>query len=234
MTQDRNQLLRLAEAIVFAAKEPVGEDTLAARLPEDCNVAELMEELKSLYQNRGVTLEKPGGKWAFRTAPDLAGKLDLERETARRLSRAGVETLAIIAYHQPVTRAEIEEIRGVAVSRGTLDVLLECEWIKPGRRRETPGRPLTWVTAPGFLNHFGLENLTDLPGLAELRGAGLLEKQMNLDVYTTRAETEDDQEDGDEENGDNGMDDLLAEALTDQDGEDNDGEPAIASADSHP
>jgi len=199
MTEDRNQLLRLTEAILFASKEPVSETALAARLPEDSDVKELLAELASLYENRGINLVHPGGSWAFRTAPDLAGKLEIERETSRRLSRAGVETLAIIAYHQPITRAEIEDIRGVAVNRGTLDVLLECGWIKPGRRRETPGRPVTWVSTTEFLNHFGLENLRDLPGISELREAGLLEKQMSLDVYATRASEVDDSDATDED-----------------------------------
>ena len=194
MTDDRNQSLRLAEAVLFAAKEPLTEEAVATRLPAGSDTGAILAELQSLYENRGINLERPGGKWAMRTAPDLAGKLELEREIPRRLSQAGVETLSIIAYHQPVTRAEIEDIRGVAVSRGTIDVLMECDWIKPGRRRETPGRPVTWVTTPQFLNHFGLESLKDLPGVAELRAAGLLEKQTSLDVYTARARVEDDDE----------------------------------------
>lgn len=212
---DRNQLLRLTEAILFAAKEPLTKDAIAARLPDGCDTDELLAKLASLYENRGINLARPGGKWAFRTAPDLAPKLDLEREAPRRLSKVGVETLAIIAYHQPVTRAEVEEIRGVAVSKGTLDVLLECSWIRPGRRRETPGRPLTWVTTPEFLNHFGLEGLRDLPGISELRDAGLLDKQVGFDVYANRAH-EDEGGGGDE--GDAGDDDLLT-GLDDVDGD---------------
>ncbi len=201
---ESNQLLRLAEAILFAAKEPLTSEQVAARLPEECAPDELLPELQSLYANRGINLVRPGGKWAFRTAPDLAPKLDLERESPRSLSKVGVETLAIIAYHQPVTRAEVEEIRGVAVSKGTLDILLECAWIKPGRRRETPGRPVTWVTTPEFLNHFGLEGLRDLPGISELREAGLLEKQTGFDVYANRSgemelEDEDDSQDPEED-----------------------------------
>ena len=187
MTDEHNQLLRLAEAILFAAKEPLSEELIAQRMPTDTDVGALLGKLQQLYENRGLNLVRPGGKWAFRTAPDLASKLDLEREVPRRISRAGVETLAIISYHQPITRAEIEEIRGVAVNRGTLDVLMECGWIKPGRRRETPGRPVTWVSTQPFLDHFGLESLKDLPGLAELRDSGLLEKQAALNVYGVQA-----------------------------------------------
>lgn len=229
MTDDRNQHLRLVEAILFAAKEPLGEAAIGARLPDDTDVAELLGELAALYDNRGINLDRPGGKWAFRTAPDLAGKLDLERETSRRLSRAGIETLAIIAYHQPITRAEIEEIRGVAVSRGTIDVLLECDWIKPGRRRESPGRPVTWVTSAAFLNHFGLERLKDLPGMAELRDAGLLEKRTSLDVYASRAE-----DDAEEETTGDLLDDL--DPLDDEDAppDPSTDEPTGAGADPYP
>jgi segregation and condensation protein B len=204
MTDDGNQQLRLAEAILFAAREPVSTDEVGARLPDGSDAEEVLKKLQSLYENRGVNIMRPGGKWAFRTAPDLGPRLDLERETQRRLSRAGVETLAVISYHQPITRAEIEEIRGVAVSRGTLDVLLECGWIRPGRRRQTPGRPVTWVTTSEFLNHFGLESLKDLPGLAELREAGLLDTQMSFDVYASRAETDNTEDD-------QAADDLLTE-----------------------
>ncbi len=139
------------------------------------------------YEDRGVRLVRVGGKWAFRTAPDVAPRLNLQREAERHLSRAAVETLAIVAYHQPVTRAEIEEIRGVAVNRGTLDVFLEAGWIKLGRRRETPGRPVTWVTTEAFLGHFGLETLKDLPGQKELAAAGLLDTRPAVSVYASRA-----------------------------------------------
>ena len=175
MSEDRFTLLRLIEAILFAAAEPVSLGALAQRLPEGTDAKELVEELKSLYANRGVTLVEIDGRYAFRTAPDLAGRLQIEREVPRKLSRAAIETLAIIAYHQPVTRAEIEEIRGVALSRGTLDLLMEIGWIEPKGRRRTAGRPVTWRTTAAFLDQFGLEKVDDLPGLEELKAAGLLD-----------------------------------------------------------
>jgi len=182
--------LRLVEAVLFAAVEPLDEATIAARLPDDADVAALLVDLTTLYAGRGVNLIKVGGKWALRTAPDLAEKLKIERVAERRLSRAGHETLAIIAYHQPLTRAEIEAIRGVAVNRGTLDVLLEAGWIKPGRRRNTPGHPTTWLTSEAFLSHFGFESLEDLPGVKELKAAGLLDTRPAVDVYASRAPQE--------------------------------------------
>lgn len=179
--------LRLLEAVLFAAVEPLDEATIAQRMPADADIGALLTELAQMYANRGVNLVKIGGKWTLRTAPDLADKLKIERDVERRLSRAARETLAIIAYHQPLTRAEVEAIRGVAVNRGTLDVLLEAGWIKPGRRRNTPGRPTTWVTTEAFLSHFGLENLQDLPGIKELKAAGLLDTRPAVDVYASRA-----------------------------------------------
>ncbi len=183
--------LRLLEAVLFAAVEPLDEATIAERLPNDADIGALLANLTESYANRGVNVVKVGGKWTLRTAPDLAEKLKIERVAERRLSRAGHETLAIIAYHQPLTRAEIEAIRGVAVNRGTLDVLLEIGWIKPGRRRNTPGRPTTWVTTEAFLSHFGLESLQDLPGVKELKSAGLLDTRPAVDVYASRAPQED-------------------------------------------
>ncbi len=167
--------LRLIEALLFATGEPVSDDTIAERLPEDSDVAALMAELAGHYAERGVNLHRIAGKWAFRTAPDLAPHLRVETRVARKPSRAAVETLAIIAYHQPVTRTEVEEIRGVAASKGTFDVLLEQGWIRPGGRRRTPGRPVTWGTTPAFLEHFGLDELSDLPGIDELKASGLLD-----------------------------------------------------------
>ena len=175
MSDGDAQNLRLLEAVLFASAEALPERVLAQRLPEGTDVAALLEDLKRRYANRGVNLVRAGKAWAFRTAPDLASRLVLETRVPRKLSRAAVETLAIIAYHQPVTRAEIEEIRGVSVHRGTLDVLLEAGWIRLAGRRRTPGRPMTWATADAFLDHFGLEKLSDLPGLEELKGAGLLD-----------------------------------------------------------
>ncbi len=175
MSDDRFMLLRLIEATLFATAEPVSLAALAQRLPEGADVRSVVEELKGLYANRGVMLMEIDGRFAFRTAPDLAPRLQIEREVPRKLSRAAIETLAIIAYHQPVTRAEIEEIRGVALSRGTLDTLMEVGWIEPKGRRRTAGRPATWRTTAAFLDQFGLRGLDDLPGLEELKAAGLLD-----------------------------------------------------------
>ncbi len=168
---------RMIEAVLFASAEPVSMADLTRRLPEGCDVAEALAHLRRRYAGRGVVLTRAGDAFAFRTAPDLAWLLHSEQVEQRRLSRAAIETLAIIAYHQPVTRAEIEEIRGVAVSRGTIDQLLELEWIRLGRRRMTPGRPVTFVVTEAFLDHFGLESARDLPGLKELREAGLLDSR---------------------------------------------------------
>jgi segregation and condensation protein B len=172
---DRAQQLRLVEALLFAVAEPIGEEALSQHLDDAADVRGLLQELAEAYAGRGVNLVRLAGGWAFRTAPDLAAKLRIERPVARKLSRAAVETLAVIAYHQPMTRAEIEQIRGVALGKGTIDALMEAGWVRPKGRRVGPGRPLLWVTTPGFLVHFGLDSLNDLPGLDELRGAGLLD-----------------------------------------------------------
>ena len=165
---------RIMEAVIFAAGRPVDAATLAGQLPDGTDIGEGLARLAAHYRHRGVQLVKVAGGWTFRTAPDLAGHLEVHRVVRRRLSRAALETLAIIAYHQPVTRAEVEDIRGVHLGRGTLDLLLEAGWIAPKGRRRTPGRPVTWVTTPAFMEHFGLESLDDLPGLDELEAAGLL------------------------------------------------------------
>ncbi|HVC54748.1 MAG TPA: SMC-Scp complex subunit ScpB [Stellaceae bacterium] len=172
---ERRQQLRLLEALLFAAPEPLGDDDLARRLGEEADVAGLLRELAESYGERGVNLVRLAGGWTFRTAPDLAPALKSERVVSRKLSRAAVETLAIVAYHQPVTRAEIEAIRGVALARGTIDRLMEAGWVRPMGRREGPGRPLNWATTPEFLRHFGLDTLAELPGIDELRAAGLLD-----------------------------------------------------------
>lgn len=168
---------RMVEAILFASTEPVTVRELESRMPHGSDPAEALAHLQSRYEGRGVQLVRVGDAWAMRTAPDLGFLMQKETVETRKLSRAAIETLAIIAYHQPVTRAEIEEIRGVSVSRGTVDQLLEMEWIRFGRRKMTPGRPVTFVVTQEFLDHFGLENARDLPGLKELRAAGLLENR---------------------------------------------------------
>ncbi|ARC88992.1 SMC-Scp complex subunit ScpB [Rhodovulum sp. MB263] len=168
---------RMVEAILFASAEPVRVAEMNARMPHGCDAARALETLARRYEGRGVHLVRVGEAWAFRTAPDLGFLMQKETVEMRKLSRAAIETLAIIAYHQPVTRAEIEEIRGVSVSRGTVDQLLDLEWIRFGRRRMTPGRPVTYVVTEAFLDHFGLESARDLPGLRELRAAGLLDSR---------------------------------------------------------
>jgi segregation and condensation protein B len=168
---------RMVEAILFASADPVTLAELEARMPHGADPAEALVYLKKRYEGRGVNLVRVGDAYAMRTAADLGFLMRRETVETRKLSRAAIETLAIIAYHQPVTRAEIEEIRGVAVSRGTVDQLLELEWIRLGRRRMTPGRPVTFVVTETFLDHFGLESARDLPGLKELRAAGLLDSR---------------------------------------------------------
>ncbi|MDG2259199.1 MAG: SMC-Scp complex subunit ScpB [Paracoccaceae bacterium] len=168
---------RMVEAILFASAEPVPVRELNSRMPHGCDAAEALVHLRKRYEGRGVHVVKVGDAWALRTAADLSFLMKKETIETRKLSRAAIETLAIIAYHQPVSRAEIEEIRGVSVSRGTLDQLLEMEWIRFGRRRMSPGRPITFIVTEGFLDHFGLENARDLPGLKELRSAGLLDNR---------------------------------------------------------
>ncbi len=173
-----SEAMRMAEAIVFASAEPVSERALTQRLPDGVDVAEAMAELQRAYEKRGVNLVKVGDAWAFRTAGDLAFLMSRDTVQQRKLSRAGLEVLAIVAYHQPVTRAEIEEIRGVETSKGTLDTLLETEWVRMRGRRKTPGRPVTYGTTDAFLDHFQLEEIRDLPGMEELKGAGLLSARM--------------------------------------------------------
>ena len=172
------ETVRMAEAIVFASAEPVTVKALAARLPEGTDVPPVMAQLARLYEGRGVNLVRVGEAWAFRTAGDLAFLMSRDAIQQKKLSRAALEVLAIIAYHQPATRAEIEEIRGVETSKGTLDTLLESGWVRLRGRRRTPGRPVTFGTTDAFLDHFGLEELRDLPGMEELKGAGLLSPRM--------------------------------------------------------
>ena len=182
---DKN--LRLLEALLFASQKPISEKQLVDRLPNDADIPKLVSVLKDIYDGHGINLVQVGSGWAFRTAPELGSHLVLERDVRRKLSRAAVETLSIIAYYQPITRAEIEEIRGVTVSKGTIDVLFEAHWIGPKGRRRTPGRPVTWGTTEQFLDHFGISRLDDLPGVDELKAAGLLTKKpaiQNLGTFS--------------------------------------------------
>ncbi|MEZ5854825.1 MAG: SMC-Scp complex subunit ScpB [Hyphomicrobiaceae bacterium] len=178
---DRGESLRIVEALLFAAAEPLDEAFLGRHLKAGTDVAALLEELKGFYAGRGVNIVRVAGKWAFRTAGDLGYLLERHAVEERRLSKAALETLAIIAYHQPVTRAEIEEIRGVETSKGTIDILLETGWVRPRGRRRAPGKPLTFGTTEAFLDHFSLESVKDLPGLADLKGAGLLDSTLPAD-----------------------------------------------------
>lgn len=182
---------RMIEAILFATAEPLSLAELGARLPHGCDAGEALAHLRRRYEGRGVSVVRVGDAYAFRTAPDLGYLMQKETVEQRKLSRAAIETLAIIAYHQPATRAEIEEIRGVAVSRGTIDQLLELDWIRFGRRRMTPGRPVTFVVTEAFLDHFGLESARDLPGLKELRQAGLLDNRPMPGADDAKEEDED-------------------------------------------
>ena len=201
----RNQHLRILEAILFAAAEPVAFEKFQSSLPEGADVQSLLADLKANYANRGVNLVEVAGKWALRTADDLGFILRREQVAQRRLSKAALETLAIVAYHQPMTRAEIEDIRGVAISKGTLDILLEIGWVRMRGRRRTPGRPVTYGTTEAFLAHFGLNNVNDLPGMQELKGAGFLDADLppGFDVPMPRATedltAEEDPLDGDEQ-----------------------------------
>jgi segregation and condensation protein B len=205
---DTAVLRQVVEALVFASSEPLAEKAIVDRLPAGTDVPALLREIASDYAQRGIRLVKIGECWAFRTAPELAPHLRLERKVARKLSRAALEALGIVAYHQPVTRADIEEIRGVALSRGTLDVLLECGWIKPGKRRRTPGRPLTWVTTQEFLDHFQLEKIEDLPGLEELKASGLLDTRPRVHVLQPGSSEEEAGNEEAEEEGDEPLLDL--------------------------
>lgn len=188
--------LRIVEALLFASNRPLSSIALSEQLPEGSDVNGLLGELQKSYALRGVNLVEVAGKWMFQTAPDLAFLLRKEVEEEKRLSRAAVETLAIIAYHQPATRAEVEEVRGVSLSKGTLDVLMEAGWVRPMGRRRTPGRPMTYGTSDDFLVHFGLDSTKDLPGIAELKAAGFLDNvntsRLNLleDVIPTEEQPE--------------------------------------------
>ena len=186
-----DDLTRAVEAVLFAAQEPLTVDAIRAHIGEAADVRGVLAELQADYAGRGIALVRRGERWHFETAADMAHLLRRDREEPRKLSRAGTETLAIIAYHEPVTRAEIEAIRGVQISKGTLDVLMEAGWVRPAGRREVPGRPLTYATTAEFLAHFGLESRRDLPGIDDLRAAGLLDP---VDLAFDNSEVEKDEE----------------------------------------
>jgi segregation and condensation protein B len=199
-TPELTRELRLVEAVIYASGEPVTVEMLARQVGEGVNVPALLQELKNHYVGRGVNLVETDGQWSFRTAPDISPDMKITRHPRRKLPRAAAEVLAIIAYHQPVTRGDIESIRGVDTSRGTLDILLELGWVRPGKRRETPGRPLTWYTTSDFLSHFNLETLKDLPGMDELKAAGLLDARPVMSNLPREKGGEDEAEVPDEDN----------------------------------
>ncbi|MEQ8334122.1 SMC-Scp complex subunit ScpB [Nisaea sp.] len=198
---------RIVEALLFASKDPLPVSEIAERLTDGVSAEDVLQKLQARYATRGVHLVQIKDRWAFRTAPDLGDALRVEMAVRRKLSRAAIETLSIVAYHEPVTRADIEEIRGVAVSKGTLDALLEAGWIQPRGRRQVPGRPLTWGTTEAFLDHFGLTALSDLPGLEELKATGMLDKRPGLTSITMGDES--DSEPENEDDDDNDQFDLL-------------------------
>ncbi len=229
MTQDD---IRLVEAILFASASAVDERAIAERFPADrvAIIPDILDHLREQYAARGVNLVQRDKRWAFRTATDLGEQMKLEKEQPRKFTRAAMETMSIIAYHQPVTRAEIENIRGVATSPGALDTLMECGWIKPGKRREVPGRPVTWLSTQAFLDHFGLERLGDLPGMDELKAAGLLDKRPAIEAMPNPAdlfggeadEEEDPQAVTDEDLLGGTEDDTVMESDSDEEDDDDD------------
>lgn len=194
------EYVRMAEALLFAASEPLDEESIAARLPDDADVAAVLAQLVADYTPRGINLVQVAGKWQFRTAADLRHLLERHISQVRRMSRAAVETLAIVAYHQPVTRADIEDIRGVSLSKGSLEVLLEAGWVIPKGRRKTPGKPVLYATSDTFLEHFGLESMTDLPGLDELKATGMLQREPPMPTALEQASGEG--QEGDEDDSD--------------------------------
>jgi segregation and condensation protein B len=216
--EERN--VRILEALLFASAAPISTKELHDRMPKGSDVGHALMTLREQYKDRGINLVERDGFWAFRTSEEIGNALVIEKNVEKKLSRAAMETLAVIAYHQPVSRPEIENIRGVATHKGTLDTLMEMGWIKPGKRREVIGRPLTWVTTTAFLDHFSLEAITDLPGLDDLKASGLLDKRPAIETIPTgdlfdeipakeisEEEDEDDREDDDEEDSDEEFED---------------------------
>ncbi len=216
----------MAEALLFASSEPLGPEAIARRLPVGAEVPKLLETLERHYENRGVTLKKVAGKWRFATAADVAHVLEIEKVEPKKLSRAALETLAIIAYHQPCTRADIEDVRGVAVSKGSLDQLMEMGWIRlRGRRRDAPGRPVLYGTTPAFLEHFNLNSVEDLPGVADLKAAGLLDARLppGFSIPTPTDASEDEVEEGAEAGGGDASETEFAQDFMAEDGGGEDG-----------
>lgn len=205
------------EAIIFASDKPVRERELRHHIPDEQDMAEIIGIIRQRFNSScGIELRQVGDGWAFRTRAEIADRLNQNKKVERPLSRAAFEVLAIIAYHQPITRAEIEEIRGISLSKGTMDILLELSWIKPRGRRRTPGRPLTWGTSPAFLDHFGLNEITDLPGLAELKSAGLLRKGQILGALMDSSISNQDDDSGDSDDDNDLLDNhLMEEAMVD-------------------
>jgi len=222
MTQED---VRLVEAILFATSSALTVGMIAERFPADraSLIPDVLEHLKEQYANRGVNLVQRESRWAFRTATDLADNLRIEKEQPRKFTRSAMETMAVVAYHQPVTRAEIENIRGVATSPGALDALMEAGWIKPGKRREVPGRPVTWLSTQAFLDHFGLERLEDLPGMEELKAAGLLDKRPAIEAMPTADMFGDDENKQEEDPQEVTDEDLLGKVDVEASADDEDG-----------
>lgn len=223
MKQKNMPVKRILEALLFASSEPLSLRTLADYVPECEDIESVLLDLQNDYQDRGIHLKKITDKnethWAFRTSDDLAGALSLSQDVQKHPSRAAMETLAIIAYHQPITKTEIETVRGVATGKGTFDTLIEAGWIKPGRRRETPGRPLTWITTSDFLDHFNLESIKDLPGVEELKSAGMLDPRPALDIIPEIGELFSSGEDNAEDESEDNRDDI--DHNDNHDGDDN-------------
>ena len=211
--KQNDRIIRMMEAIFFASTQPLTEDELSSRLPDEIDVNHYLELLMNKYSDSGVNLTKVAGGWSFRTAPDLSFLLEKERTVTRRLSRAAIETLAIIAYQQPITRSEIENIRGVQMGRGSIDHLMEIGWIKPAGRKNIPGKPVLWSTTETFLEHFGINNLEDLPNKDELKASGFLEKRSAIATITDIAGKDDIVEDVNFEDETETLEDFIPETV---------------------